>query len=252
MKEKFDQFFNQWNGKFCEVNDPSNYAQCMDLAYAWCDALGVPRDCIRSYYAYQIWTQPKDIALTYFEFIPNTPNGLPQAGDIVVLSNKIGVAGHVCIATGNSNTNSFESFDQNWGTLKSCHLVTHNYDAVLGWLRYRVQTEPPLNADEERSLSVLRDAFKTLKVRGTNETFGNLEGMTRELVGYYQKPAETITVEVPVPQNPENKEQEMTTPSSFQNEAPQNASSEVAGTKIPRFLVQLWKSLSKLLGLWQK
>lgn len=146
MRDKLNQFISKvhagdYNSNHTpdvvEVNDPSNYAQCMDLAYAWLDFLGITRDAIRSYYAYQIWTEANDAGVKFFEFIPNTPSGIPPAGAVVVFSNKVGIAGHVSLATGDGDLNLFKSFDQNWGTNKLCRLVDHKYDYVLGWLVVR-------------------------------------------------------------------------------------------------------------------
>ena len=140
MKDKFNSFFQTWNGKPCEVSDPSNLNQCFDLAFAWCDALSVPRTAIGHLYASQIWTNPNDATIKYFEMIPNTPLGIPQVGDIVVF--KGGTAGHVSISTGVGDTNTLQTFDQNWGaTVGHCGLITHVYDNVLGFLRLRVPCE---------------------------------------------------------------------------------------------------------------
>lgn len=143
MKEIFNTFFNKWNGKPCEVNDPSNLNQCMDLAYAFCDALGVTRDTIRHLYASEIYTKPNDLTVKYFELIPNTPLFVPQAGDICVF--KGGTAGHVSIAIGEGDTNSFKSFDQNFGaTVNKCGIITHPYDNLLGVLRFRQVVVSPI------------------------------------------------------------------------------------------------------------
>ena len=135
MKEKYQQFFNEHNGTFLEVNDPTNKYQCMDLAYGWCDYLGIPRDAIRHLYAYQVYTSPSQITKDHFGLITNSPEGVPEVGDLVVFSKLLGVAGHISISNGTGDTKSFESFDQNFGTPKSCRIVKHDYKAVLGWLR---------------------------------------------------------------------------------------------------------------------
>jgi len=141
LKAKFQEFFNQWNGKPCEVNDPSNLNMCMDLAYAFLDKLEIPRDAIRHLYASEVYTKPNDLTVKFFEMFPNTPNGIPQCGDLVVF--KGGVAGHISIAKGEGSTSSFESFDQNYGsTVNKCGLINHSYDNVLGWLRPRVGLIP--------------------------------------------------------------------------------------------------------------
>ncbi len=145
MKEKFDKFVSESIGKPVEVSDPSNLNQCMDLAFKWCDEIGVDRTAITHLYASQIWTNPNDLTIKYFEMIPNTPLGIPQIGDIVVF--KGGVAGHVSVATGVGDTNSFQSFDQNWGTtVNKCGYITHVYDNVLGFLRFR-EPQVPVQAE---------------------------------------------------------------------------------------------------------
>src|SRR4030042_82719 len=105
MKEQFEQFIALvHSGKLSldgktpdkvEVNDPTNAYQCMDLAYAFCDFISIPRDTIRHLFAYQVYTEPNDLTIKYFEMIPNTSNGVPQCGDLVVFSKDIGgIAGH--------------------------------------------------------------------------------------------------------------------------------------------------------------
>lgn len=141
MKDKFNAFFSKWNGKPCEVNDPSNLNQCMDLAYAWLDELKVSRDAIRHLYAYEVYTKPNDLTVKHFELVPNTALAVPQIGDVVVF--KGGEAGHISVANGVGDTNNFQSFDQNWGsTVNKCGLITHGYENVLGFLRYRIAPSP--------------------------------------------------------------------------------------------------------------
>lgn len=122
-------------GQSVETSDPSNPYQCMDLAYVWCDALGVPRDTIRQLNAFEVWTKPHDSTLQYFDYIPNTPNGLPKEGDLVVFNQGVGPSGHISIATAKADVNTFTSVDQNWNGVQSVQLVDHNYTNVSGWLR---------------------------------------------------------------------------------------------------------------------
>lgn len=153
MIDKLNELISTWQGKSLEVSDPTNYAQCMDLAFAWCDKIGVSRDAIHHLYAYQVFTMPSDVTLQYFNFIPNTPNGVPPAGALVVFGTSVGPAGHICIATDKCTSNTLVSFDQNWDTkhfnagtnsngelIPICRIVTHTYDGVLGWL---VLKSPP-------------------------------------------------------------------------------------------------------------
>ena len=143
MEQKFKDFLNQFNGTFVEVVDPNSKYQCFDLADAWLDFLGIPKDSIAHYYAYQIYTDANDRTRQFFDLIPNTPDGVPKAGDVVIFSKAVGVAGHVCIASGNGNTDIFQSFDQNWPSGSPAHLQQHNYDGVLGWLRPKINLSIP-------------------------------------------------------------------------------------------------------------
>ncbi len=135
-----DDFFNQWNGKFCEVEDESNKNQCFDLAFQYCDFLGVPRTAIRHLNASQIYTGPNDETIQYFEFVPNTPQGVPCKGDMIVWG---GTVGHVAVSVGEGDTNSFTSFDQNWPIGSPCHFQSHDYTNVLGWLRPKNSPSSP-------------------------------------------------------------------------------------------------------------
>lgn len=140
MENKFKEFINKYNGTFVEKVDASSPNQCFDLAIAWCEALGLPLSVFSGLmYAYQIWEPSTVMAMENFERIPNTPDAVPQAGDIVVWDKKFnGTAGHVGIATGNfSDTTKFQCFEQNDPTGSNSHLKDYNYNHVVGWLRYK-------------------------------------------------------------------------------------------------------------------
>lgn len=93
--------------------------------------------------AYEIYTnfnnQPgKEL----YERIPNTPEFVPQKGDIMVWGTGIGENGHVAICNGEGDTTWFNSYDQNWGGKNEpVTLIKHNYNAVLGVLRPKDQTK---------------------------------------------------------------------------------------------------------------
>lgn len=144
------EFFDKYLNQPVEAEDPTNVDQCMDLAFKYCDEMGIPRETIRHLLAYQVYTEPLDITLQYFELVPNTPNGVPQAGDMPIFGTIVGSAGHICIATGEGDVNSFKSMDQNWNGVKKCVYITHDYPAptgtktgILGWLRIRKTTAAP-------------------------------------------------------------------------------------------------------------
>ena len=137
----FDNFFSQYNNKFVEKEDPNNKNQCMDLVFAYLDLLKIPRATVRHLYASEAYTMPVDETLKYFELIPNTPNGVPLKGDIVVWDKKYnGTAGHIGIAKG-GNINTFECFEQNDPIGTPSHIQSYNYNFVLGWLRIRTLSD---------------------------------------------------------------------------------------------------------------
>ena len=141
MKEKYQQFYSQVNGKYIEVEDSSNYAQCMDLAFKWCDFLEIPRDTIRHLYAYQVWINPFDSTHKYFDLIPNGPTNIPSVGSLVVFGQKVGSAGHISIADPDSNKTNLTSLDQNWSIPRYTRTVVHPYySGVLGWLTPKITT----------------------------------------------------------------------------------------------------------------
>lgn len=125
----FQQFLNTYNGKFVDF-DGAYGNQCFDLVNKWSTTLGYRP--FGGLYASGIYSQPQG----NYSQIPNTPDAVPQAGDIIVWNNRYGGGfGHTGIATGEGNTSYFESFDQNYPTGSPAHLVRHSYDGVIGWLR---------------------------------------------------------------------------------------------------------------------
>lgn len=101
--------------------------QCVDLANAYIrDVLNLP--IIE-------WTNAQDFpkkAGDNYEYIENTPEGVPEEGDLVIFSSPDGV-GHISIFI-EGTTGSFRSFDQNYPTESPCHVQGHYYKNVIGWL----------------------------------------------------------------------------------------------------------------------
>lgn len=141
MKDKYQLFYNWVVNQGIEVSDKTNAYQCFDLAYAWILFLNFPKQTIQHLYAYEIFTKPTATTKDHFELITNSPLGVPQAGDLVVFDKtSSNIAGHVSVATGDGDTKTFTSLDQNWNGRSSATLVVHNYDIVLGWLRPKLET----------------------------------------------------------------------------------------------------------------
>lgn len=125
-----DEFVKKYNGKFLEVaGSPGAEDQCVDLANGYIrDVLKLP--IIQ-------WTDAKNfpkhpIAKEHFEYIKNTPNGVPQKGDLIIWSGT--QWGHIAIFL-SGDVNWFTSWDQNWPVGSVCHKVNHSYTNVVGWLR---------------------------------------------------------------------------------------------------------------------
>lgn len=131
-----DQFVTQHTNKFIDFD---NFAggQCMDLFRFYVrDVLGYPQPRpVRG--AANIWLNyDTDLNLsTFYDKIPNTPNGVPQKGDVMIWNMSAGAGyGHISVVL-SGDVNSFVSFDQNFPTNSPCVKVTHTYKNVYGWLR---------------------------------------------------------------------------------------------------------------------
>lgn len=161
LNSTFDRFLAENNGKFVERVDPGSLNQCFDLAIYWCEYLGFPKSIFSGLInASQIYTQWTH---TQFDKIPNTPEFVPQKGDICVFS---GIPGHVSVATGKGDLNTFESFDQNFPTGSASHLVTHNYNNLLGVQRLKV-TQDNMGDNIKR-----KSYFTDIMVQGVTEFWG--------------------------------------------------------------------------------
>ncbi len=136
------EFIQKYNGKYCEVaGSPQN--QCVDLANAYLrEVLGQP---------IVEWTNAIDFPsklTANFDYILNTPTGVPQEGDLIIS----GVScGHIGIFL-EGDANRFTSFDQNYPTGSFCTVVEHNYNSpkVHGWLRLKSGVDLQFELDKCR------------------------------------------------------------------------------------------------------
>lgn len=183
MQDKFNQFLNLYNNKSVEAEDPSALDQCMDLAFKYCDFLGIDRLAIRHPYAYQVWAQPNDTTRKYFDLFPNTTTFIPQVGDIAVFGITNGIpVGHISIVGLGSNLYNLISFDQNWDTIHYYHLdaqgnrlpycrtVIHaGYYGCVGFLRPKSQSSVDKLIPSSQILSILNgsgsDGDKLIKIK---------------------------------------------------------------------------------------
>jgi hypothetical protein len=140
MKDKLNRFIDNTIGQFIEVSSASALYQCFDLCYFWVFCLDFPKATIQHQYAYEVYTQANEFTRQYFDIIPNTPEAVPQEGDLVVWNKTAtNTAGHIGIAI-DGTTSKFKVFEQNAPTGTNAHIQERNYTNVLGFLRPKVQT----------------------------------------------------------------------------------------------------------------
>jgi len=125
--QELDNFIVANDGHIVDL-DHVFAGQCVDLVDLWGLTIGAPLPAVPS---------AKDFAgmsIAGYTWVQNTPEGVPDPGDVVVFNTRIGGPhGHTSVFV-QGDTNSFVSFDQNFPTEGApCARVTHNYDAVEGW-----------------------------------------------------------------------------------------------------------------------
>lgn len=135
MIESPQQFLDKYRGQSLLYNkaDPSLRGQCVQsVAYfindneypvIWADAAE--------------WWNKRNAR---YDYIANTTNAVPQPGDIIIWDATLPGSdgyGHIAVCLHPyPGTGTFMSVDQNWGG-KTVHTVIHNYQHVIGWMRFK-------------------------------------------------------------------------------------------------------------------
>lgn len=141
----FDEFVSKHKGKAVD-HDNAAGRQCVDLAEAYFDEVfgsGIKNFWFDAHHFYELYSQNSWLKKN-FERIPNTPEFVPQKGDVAVWGGNLssGGWGHIAICTGEGDTTHFYSYDQNWtGNGDPCTKIRHSYCAFLGVLRPKDQTK---------------------------------------------------------------------------------------------------------------
>lgn len=124
-------FVKKYSGKFVEYHsyDPAAKNQCVDLANQWLDE-GLGLKAIIGTNAIDF---PSKAVANGMIWIPNTPDGIPQPGDLIVYEGKIG---HIDIALEGCTTSKIVAFSQNYPTGSPCVVRTGTYlrPKVEGWI----------------------------------------------------------------------------------------------------------------------
>jgi len=150
-----DEFVKKYDGKFIDF-DKAYGNQCFDLYRQYCqEVLQIPQSPpTGNQGAVKIW----DTYLTqYFERIPNTPEGVPQKGDIMIWGTSYGPYGHVAIVT-EATLTTFKCFSQNDPTGAACGIKLYRtYKPTLGWLRFKPKSKT-YTEEEMIKIRLERDA----------------------------------------------------------------------------------------------
>lgn len=129
-------FIAKYTGKKLDW-DKAHGGQCVDLFRFYVNEvlkLSQPKGVVG---AADFWTgyDSDPILKDNFIKIANTPDGVPQEGDVMIWNKKAGGGfGHIAVFI-KGNSNAFTSFDQNWRAINVCEPTEHNYTNVYGWLR---------------------------------------------------------------------------------------------------------------------
>lgn len=152
----FDEFIAKYTDKPVDF-DGVYPSQCMDLMHQYVyDVLGLTdRKLLAHACAYQVFSDFTESE--YFDKIANTPEGVPQKGDIVLFNKTASNPyGHVCIFI-SGTANKFKSFDANYPTGSLPHVQDHTYGYCLGWLR----------AKDTATIQILKSQFEELVRKST-------------------------------------------------------------------------------------
>jgi len=130
----FDNFVRAYLGKAIDYDGAAG-KQCVDLIKLYLKhCFGILAGAWGNAHAYYDYFSIRPELKANFVRIKNSKKFVPIKGDICVWSKNMNKYGHIAIATGEGDTDSFKSLDMNWGK-ESARYVTHDYDYFLGVLR---------------------------------------------------------------------------------------------------------------------
>lgn len=140
----YNDFIKKHVGKAMDYDGVAG-AQCVDLAKYYLDEVfGIKPGAWGDAHDYYDSFNSVAALKNNFTRIANTPDFVPQKGDIAVWKSSLssGGWGHIAICTGEGNTKYFYSYDQNWtGRHDACAKIKHNYNHFAGVLRPKDQTK---------------------------------------------------------------------------------------------------------------
>lgn len=127
------KFKKKWLGKGIDF-DGAFKNQCMDIYRQYVkEVFGIPQSpAVKG--AKEVWTT---YLPQYFDRVANTPDGVPEQGDVVIWGH--GQFGHIAICD-TADKQFVTSFEQNWVEMDGSgvtELRRHNYTNILGWLKFK-------------------------------------------------------------------------------------------------------------------
>jgi|GEM_PF-1868431 len=201
----FADFITKYNNKGIDFDGKFGF-QCQDLYRQYVkEVLNLPQSPA-VVGAKDNW----DVYLTaHYTRYTNSPTAVPKNGDIVIWGTKFGEFGHVAIFIDGGIT-KFNSFDQNSPVGSLCHIQSHTYTGVLGWLRAKEITvtdgfpkwlatllqERGLKIEDESEIRIIFDKAKKYdveinelqeQVKSVNEALSDRSIEVSTLLGKLQK-----------------------------------------------------------------
>lgn len=248
MKNRLNQFILNTQGQFIEVSYKEAEFQCMDLAYLWAFCLGLPKGAIQHQYAYQVFTSPNDLTREYFDIIKNTPDFIPQDGDIGVFEG--GTAGHIVVCLSGGTTKTFPCFEQNTPLGSNAHITPNkSYTNFLGVLRPKVNKLDFVITDQT-VLPIIDSNGNKMEVGACKSLIGDLENQSTNLLTKIDTlNSEIVQLTEKVAKTPQITLQEPTGPSENTITVPTDSfdtSSQKASLSLWQELAEIFKKLLRL------
>lgn len=149
----YTDFKNKWIGRGIDYDGAYGF-QCVDLINQYCkEVTNKPFPFLPA--AKDFW----GVDIDGYDKIANTPDGVPQQGDILIWGTGVGPYGHIAIFD-SGDSNSFVSLDQNWPVNSLVHLQNHNYNGLLGWFH-------PQSQVNDEMMQISKGVFALLMFKAT-------------------------------------------------------------------------------------
>lgn len=165
----YKDFIAKWIGKGIDY-DGAYKNQCMDVYRQYVKEVLLCPQSPPVAGAKDVWNT---YLSEYFDRVPNSPEGVPQEGDVVIWGMQ--PYGHIAICD-HASTSTLTCFEQNWvegdGSGVTELRLHGNYNNVLGWLKFKKPQEGETMTEQEK---IMLDFIRQNKIT---------EGQLRQGYGY--------------------------------------------------------------------